>query len=439
MSEQDYASKDLKRRPFRTTLVFASLTTVVATTTFLLLFGNALLDVTSIITSGGTTSAFTIFFETFIWATLLLALSLGVVVVSSTISLEVVTRRKDIGLMKSIGTLMDTIFDHFMAQALILLGSSVIVGIAAGAFLYMMGLAWLASLIPSLSSSLDFPWLQVLAYAAIYLIIGFFAAQKPIYDTVHESPIAALNPEVGTKVRRAGYLDTFGLPFRIATKGTGRRLRGSGRTLLSLFLSISLASMLWIGGGVVEATTDAYIIRSMGSDVVAIGDPELLNQYYDAYSLSGDVLNDSFDFMDSSYMLPSDLIGNVSELSGVAKMDLRLLRLADIREGPGIIWNPTFNQYESVGQSRRGTALIVGLDWDSTVSNWFYEGQEVSSDLEVWIGGQIATTMYDDPLVQKLEVSGASLNVSAIAFDILNGGEVAFMDLELMQSLFSLS
>ncbi len=439
MSEQDYASKDLKRRPFRTTLVFASLATVVATTTFLLLFGNALLDVTSIITSGGTTSAFTIFFETFIWATLLLALSLGVVVVSSTISLEVVTRRKDIGLMKSIGTLMDTIFDHFMAQALILLGSSVIVGVAAGAVLYMLGLAWLASLVPSLSSSLDFPWLQVLAYAAIYLIIGFFAAQKPIYDTVHESPIAALNPEVGTKVRRVGYLDSFGLPFRIATKGTGRRLRGSGRTLLSLFLSISLASMLWIGGGVVEATTDAYVIRSMGSDVVAIGDPDLLNQYYDAYSLSGDVLSDSFDFMDSSYMLPSNLIGNVTELTGVATMDLRLLRLADIREGPGIIWNPTFEQYESIGQGRSGTALIVGLDWDSTVSDWFFEGQEVSSDLEVWIGGQIATTMYDDPLVQKLEVSGSSLNVSAIAFDILNGGEVAFLDLELMQSLYGVS
>ncbi|MHA2066941.1 MAG: FtsX-like permease family protein, partial [Candidatus Thorarchaeota archaeon] len=436
MSEQDYASKDLKRRPFRTTLVFASLTTVVATTTFLLLFGNVLLDVTSIITAGGTTGAFAVFFETFIWATLLLALSLGVVVVSSTISLEIVTRRKDIGLMKSIGTLMDTIFDHFMAQALILLGTSVIIGIAAGSFIYMLGLAWLASLVPSLSFSLEFPWLQVLVYAAIYLIIGFFAAQKPIYDTVHESPIAALNPEIGTKVRRVGYLDSFGLPFRIATKGTGRRFRGSGRTLLSLFLSISLASMLWIGGGVVEATTDAYIIRSMGSDVVAIGDPDLLDHYYNAYSLDGDVLNGSFDFMNSSYMIPSSLIGNVTELPRVTTMDLRLLRFADIREGPGIIWNPTFEQWESIGQGRRGTALIVGLDWESTVSNWFFEGQEVGSDLGAWIGGQIATTMYDDPLVQKLEVSGLSLNVSAIAFDILNGGEVAFMDIELMQSLY---
>ncbi|MHA2357051.1 MAG: ABC transporter permease, partial [Candidatus Thorarchaeota archaeon] len=439
MSEQDYASKDLKRRPFRTTLVFASLTIVVATTTFLLLFGNVLLDVTSILTSSGTTGAFTVFFETFIWATLLLALSLGVVVVSSTISLEVATRRKDIGLMKSIGTLMDTIFDHFMAQALILLGTSVIVGIAAGAFIYMLGLAWLASLVPSLNFSMEFPWLQVLAYAAIYLIIGFFAAQKPIYDTVHESPIAALNPEIGTKVRKVGYLDSFGLPFRIATKGTGRRLQGSRRTLLSLFLSISLASMLWIGGGVVEATTDAYVIRSMGSDVVAIGDPDLLNQYYNAYALDGDVLNDSFDFMNSSYMIPSSLIGNVTELPRVTKVDLRLLRFEDIREGPGIIWNPTFEQYESIGQGRRGNALIVGLDWESTVSNWFFEGQEVGSDLGVWIGGQIATTMYDDPLVQKLEVSGASLNISAIAFDILNGGEVAFMSLELMQSLYGAS
>ncbi|MFW9799321.1 MAG: hypothetical protein ACFFD9_02715, partial [Candidatus Thorarchaeota archaeon] len=119
---------------------------------------------------------------------------------------------------------------------------------------------------------------------AIYFIVGYFAAQKPIFDTVHESPIAALNPDVGTKIRKVGYLDTFGLPFRIATKATGRRFRGSRRTLLSLFLSVSLASLLWIGGGVVESTTDAYVIRSMGTDVVAVGNADLLNQYYAAYS-----------------------------------------------------------------------------------------------------------------------------------------------------------
>ncbi|MHA2601522.1 MAG: FtsX-like permease family protein [Candidatus Thorarchaeota archaeon SMTZ1-83] len=182
MSEQDYASKDLKRRPFRSTLILVSMTTVVASTTFLFLFGNVLLDVTSFVTSSDTTKSLGVFFETFIWATILLVLILGVVVISSTVSLEMVTRRKDIGLMKSIGTLMDTIFDHFMAQALIMLGSSVVLGIALGAFLYVLGLLWLSSIVTNLVISSSFPWLHVVALGAIYLVVGYFAAQRPIYN-----------------------------------------------------------------------------------------------------------------------------------------------------------------------------------------------------------------------------------------------------------------
>jgi ABC-type antimicrobial peptide transport system permease subunit len=439
MSEQDYASKDLKRRPFRSTLILISMTTVVATTTFLFLFGNVLLDVTSFVTSGDTTASLGVFFETFIWATILLVLVLGVVVVSSTVSLEMVTRRKDIGLMKSIGTLMDTIFDHFMAQALIMLGSSVVLGIALGTFLYVLGLLWLSSVVANLVITSSFPWLHVVGLSAIYLVVGYFAAQRPIYNIVHESPIDALNPDIGTKVQKVGYLDTFGLPFRIATKATGRRLTGSRRTLLSLFLSISLASLLWIGGGVVEATTDAYVIRSMGSDVVAVGDADLLNQYYAAYSLTGTKLDSSFDFMNESYMVPTDLIMELTGLAGIGDLDRRLLSYETVGEGPAIIWNPTLEQYEYIGLNRSGSALIVGIDWSSTISDWYYEGAQVNASSQVWIGGQMANVLYEDPLVQSLEVQGASLDVQAVAFDILNGGDVAYMSIDQMQSLFGVT
>ncbi|MHA1576707.1 MAG: FtsX-like permease family protein, partial [Candidatus Thorarchaeota archaeon] len=191
MSEQDYASKDLKRRPFRTTLILVSLTTVIASTTFIFLFSNVLLDVTASLTSSGLTVVFGVFFETFIWSILLLAFVLGIAVVSSNLSLEILSRRRDIGLMKSIGTLMDTIFDHFMAQSMILLVSSIILGIAVGTILYFLGLLWLAFAIPSLQFVFQFPWLQILILAVAFLFVGYFAAQKPIYDTVQESPIAA--------------------------------------------------------------------------------------------------------------------------------------------------------------------------------------------------------------------------------------------------------
>jgi ABC-type antimicrobial peptide transport system permease subunit len=408
-------------------------------TTFLFLFASVLLDITLVLTSGAITSALNVFFEAFIWATLLLVIILGVVVTSSTISMEILSRRKDIGLMKSIGTLMDTIYDHFMAQAMILLLVSVVLGITFGTFFYHLGLLWLASFLSGFAFSFVFPYLQVVIIAAIYIIAGYFSAQKPIYDIVQESPISALNPDIGMKVRRSGYLDSFGLPFKIATKATGRRFKGTNRVILSLFLSVSLASMLWIGGSVVETTTNAYVIRSMGSNVVAIGNPALLEQYYSAYSFTGTPLNESFSYLSSSDLLPADLISNASSLSGVFQVDTRLLAYADVIENPAIIYNPTTEEYTTVGGERSGSSLMVGLDWDNKVSDWYYEGETLSESTQVWIGGSMATTLFEDPLIQSLGVAGDSLAVKAITFDILNGGNVAFMPLEQMQTTFGVN
>lgn len=439
MSEQDYASVDLKRRPFRTVLVLLAMTTVVAFTTFLFLFANVLLEVTSSLTSLGLASPLSMLFNAFIWTVLMLVLMLGAVVVSSTVSLEMVSRRRDIGLMKSIGTLMDTIFDHFMAQAVILLLASVVLGIACGTLIYLAGLLWLAVMVPGLQFSFDYPLFHVAALALVYVFIGYFAAQKPIYDTVQESPIAAMNPDVGTKVRAVGYLDTFGLPFRLAAKAMGRQIKGSRRVLLSLFLSITLASLLWIGGGVVQTTTEAYIERSMGVNVVAIGHPDMLSTYYSAYLLQGEPLANNTSFINSSYMVPPDLIALLSSQQGVTGVESRLVEFSTVAEGRATIWNPTLGRYETIGENRVSTAVVVGLDWDNTLSSWYFEGTPVNSSHDAWIGGAMAASMYVDPLVQSLGVHGLSLQVKGVAFDILNGGMVAMMDLSLMKELWGVT
>ncbi|MFW9849008.1 MAG: FtsX-like permease family protein [Candidatus Thorarchaeota archaeon] len=438
MSEQDYASQDLKRRPFRSAMVLLSLVTVVASTTFLFLFSNLMLDVTTTLTSFGLASVLNVFYNTFIWTTLILVLLLGIAVISSDISLELESRRKDIGLMKSIGTLTDTIFDHFMAQAVILLLGGLALGIAIGTGLYFVGLIWIAFSITGIEFIFVFPILQIAVLATIMLVAGYFAAQKPIYDAVHQSPIAALNPEIGTKVRRVGYLDTFGLPFRIATKGTGRRVKGTRRTLITLFLSFSLASVLWIGGGVVETTMDSYIIRSMGENVIAIGNPDLLNLYYDAYSLSGVALNESFSFIGTEDLISASLIDELENIAAVQQVETRLLDYSTVSEGAAVIWNPTLEQYERIGGDRAGSALIVGVDWDNTISTWYYEGSEVSESREAWLGGEIALSLFEDPLVQSLGIHGASFDVEAIAFDIGNGGNMAIIPLSEMQDLWGI-
>jgi ABC-type antimicrobial peptide transport system permease subunit len=436
---QMFASRDLKRRPFRTTLTLISLTSVVAATTFVFLFGNVLLDVSSLAVANALSSSFGTFFSTFVWTILLLVFILGIVVVSTTISLEMVTRRRDIGLMKSIGTLLDTIFDFFMAQSVILLLASVILGLAAGTIIYMMGMIWLGSIIPNLQFTNTFPVLQLSVLAILLTIAGYLSAQKPIYDTVQEFPSLALNPDVGTKVRIAGFLDSFGLSFRIATKGTGRRLKGTRRTVLSLFLSFTIASILWIGGGVVHTTSNAYVTRSMGTNIIAVGTPDLLDSYYDAYSLYGSPLNTSFNFLDVADMIPAPLVGNLSSILGVTNIESRLVIYSEVREEPGIIWNEEFEHYEYIGLDRISSAVLVGIDWDNTISDWYYEGHRIDNTDQVWIGGRMASDLFEDPLIQKLGVEGAVLEIKGQAFDVLNGGMMALMELSQLQSYYGVS
>ncbi|MGD9396060.1 MAG: hypothetical protein PVJ05_06520 [Candidatus Thorarchaeota archaeon] len=431
---QMFASKDLKRRPFRTTLTLISLTSVVTATTFVFLFGNLLLDVSSFAVADALSSSFGTFFSTFVWTILLLVFVLGAVVVSTTISLEMVTRRRDIGLMKSIGTLLDAIFDFFMAQSVIMLLASIVLGLAFGTILYIAGLVWLSNVVSGIQITNTFPVIQVSVLAVVLVIAGYLSAQKPIYDTVQESPSLSLNPDVGTKIRVAGFLDSFGLPFRIATKGTGRRLRGTRRTVLSLFLSFTIASLLWIGGGVVQTTSSSYVIRSMGSNIVAVGNPALLDSYYDAYSLYGDPLNDSFNYLSGADMIPTQLVDDLEDVLGVTQVESRLVAYTDVEELPAIIWNEELEQYEYIGQDRTSSAAIVGVDWDSTISDWYYEGRRINGGQQVWIGGKMASDFFEDPLVQSLGVEGHSLEVKAQAFDVLNGGMMAIMDLSLLQS-----
>ncbi len=434
MSEQDFASRDLKRRPRKSLLVLLSLVTVIATTTFLFLFSGTLLDVSLFYTASGPMSSLAVFYESFIWAVLILSTILGVVVVSSTISLEMSSRRRDIALMKSIGTTIDRLYDHFIAQALVLLLGGIILGVAIGVVIYMVGMIWLAAILVDVFFSLSFPWLQILILSLFYLIAGYFAAQKPIFDTINEPPVEALNPDVGMKIQRSGFFDSFGLFVKIATRGTGRRVKGTRRAMLSIFMSVTLASILLIGGGIVETTTDTYITRAMGTNVVAIGNPNLIEQYYSAYSLVGENVDESFVFRDQEHFIPTSLVEEIGALSSVELFEERFIDFTTVEELPAIIYiedpnDPEKGYYTTVGSHRTTTTMVVGIDMRNTISDWYYDGTLLTNDLDAWIGGQLATDIFDDPLIQKMEVYGVSLNVSRIAFDVLNSGNIAITSL----------
>ena len=107
--------------------------------------------------------------------------------------------------------------------------------------------------------------------------------------------------------------------------------------------------------------------------------------------------------------------------------------VSDIHENPAIIYNDLIEGYTRIGEDRDSFALLVGIDWTSTISDWYFEGTPANTS-EVWIGGTLADSMFVDPLVQSMGFGGYSLSVSALAFDTLNGGMMAIMDRSVLQA-----
>jgi ABC-type antimicrobial peptide transport system permease subunit len=108
-----------------------------------------------------------------------------------------------------------------------------------------------------------------------------------------------------------------------------------------------------------------------------------------------------------------------------------------VSEGAAIIWNPTLEQYERIGGDRASSALVVGIDWENTISDWYFEGSDVSESRDVWLGGEMAISLFEDPLIQSLGIHGASFEVKAIAFDVGNGGNMPIIPLSEMHNLWS--
>jgi hypothetical protein len=208
--------------------------------------------------------------------------------------------------------------------------------------------------------------------------------------------------------------------------------------MLSIFLSVALASILLIGGGIVETTSNTYLTRAMGTNVIAVGNPELIDQYYGAYSLTGENINSSFDYLSSGDILPLELIQDIGALDAVYAYEERLVDYAQVEELPAIIWiqdptDPESGYYTSVGGHRTTSTVVVGVDMRDGLSDWYYDGSPLTNDLDAWVGGQLATEIFDDPLIQKIQIYGISLNVSRIAFDILNSGNVAIANYDIMK------
>jgi ABC-type antimicrobial peptide transport system permease subunit len=447
LSETFFPINDLFRRKLQTSLIVISLTLSVASTLFLLLSSYKIGFGISLMAEGILTVGFSIALSRFIIFTGILIFVIGALLISFMVFVMMSQRVRDIGLMKAAGCPNDLIFGYFMNELLIIIFLGCLLGVVLGIAADFALTSILTTLGFQISQKPINFWIVLLVFA-VYFVLALIFGAKPILDTTKIEPAKALSPNYYLGIsKEPGFkiVSKSALTIKIALRSLFRRKSATIRILLCLTTVFILVTVAVAGGIIADQTTKGWVEKAIGKDMVVIAHKEMCNQYRLLLSKFHKVEEISqFNYTEDKYLLSDELPNWLNQTSGILGIEMRLIVEAQIREVPGYIFNPETGATISIGKNREGTSLIVGIEPEKVLTDWFLEGEFFKKD-ESWsavIGDSIAHKMFTLPLKQKLRLFGQSdrfFNITGVCVDPLNNGNVTYVPLKDLQNVTGIS
>jgi ABC-type antimicrobial peptide transport system permease subunit len=126
----------------------------------------------------------------------------------------------------------------------------------------------------------------------------------------------------------------------------------------------------------------------------------------------------------------------LSNISGVYKVDPRLILETSVLEIPGIISDHVNPSEAYIGDSRSGNALIFGVEPEAVVNEWLIMGRVLSKgdQKSTIIGDSLALEMFDNAQNQSIKVLGEIFDIVGVCLDPLNNGKVVYMPLSALST-----
>ena len=436
MSEISFPIKDLTRRKFQTILTILGLTICTSATVFLVVFGGNLgFEITFLAIEGRLTSGFTNIFSRFILVVGLLNILAGAFATSFLVYLTMSERVRDIGVMKATGCLSGSILGYYVTELSILVFLTCTAGTILGVGLHYFSMNLLNALGFSITRSLSL-WAVLLVFLVLVFVSHIFGV-LPIVKAAKVKPAEALSPlySLGTTFKSGRtFPSRLGFAFRIAYRSMVRRKSATIQAMICLSVVLTLATVTIAGGLIANQTTANYVERAIGKDVVLVAHRNVAENYVDLLSKFLEAKEiEPIDYLDFDLFLSESLAFDLSNVSGVRKVDPRLILEASVLEIPGIVPDPNDpKEAIIIGDSRSGEALILGIDPDMVVNDWLIMGRTFgkTDQKSAIIGDALALNMFADPQNQSIKIFVGNLeilDIVGVCLDPLNNGRVVYM------------
>lgn len=399
--------------------------------------------------SGGISIVYTDFTTLVLVLMLIMAFAV-VVIVTSTL---IITKKRDIAIMKALGSLPRKLYSFYLTEAYLVF----IIGFILGAIIGFISYGILSFVVPFFgiftSFQIDIIFTLILFFSClggIYVVPGVILRKIGTQNTIklfsRDIPYSYDASKKISAVPR--WLSLIGYNFKMSIINTIRR-KGEFKRYLIVFTIISLIVFtLGLGSSVLRNSSQEWITKSQGTDVIAIGHNHVIQNYSLMYSMFSNpeiiITGDDINFLDPNYLFNLSDVEDFVNISEIERIDQRLINFFTATELDGYHYL-TDGGYVVAGQQRSASVPILGVNTSDIIQNFEIDGTyfEEADPIFMMIGDALGYNLFDYPLDQSMRIEelglGHSFHISGVVIDSFYSGSAGYIDLEVMQGELNFS
>ncbi|MHA1719046.1 MAG: FtsX-like permease family protein [Promethearchaeota archaeon] len=371
-------------------------------------------------------------------------------------------RKKDIGIMKAVGTYPNQLYSFYITELLLLAFFSFVIGWIIGITLFFLifwilngryiGLQWSPDKFISFGIFIGLLFETFVVNGWEIRKIGRksfnFAKTGKFKNNIH----AKLTP-TWKKI-----LIKLPLSMKLAIKNLMRKQKELRQSLTLITIAGMIMLTGLVGVVVVNKSGVAYIHQAQGENIAVIGVPEVVDAFSKGYSrFSNDSITEP---ENGTYTNLSNNITSLNDQLSSFFMNFsidsnsweeRLFTVTRVSESNGTIIQHYYNsssgesyeKYVSIGNGTRTRIVpIQGIIFNSSIQHWNYEGTLIDISGSAVVGDTLAGELFENPYLQWIIYSNNETNrtyrhkITGVVIDPMNIGNSAYIPLtELQENL----
>ncbi|MFW9942676.1 MAG: FtsX-like permease family protein [Candidatus Thorarchaeota archaeon] len=456
MSSLDFALKDFYRKKNQTIPYLIIITLVFAITEFLIYFTSSLglnlfiqSDFSNEFYFSGSISTV---YKQFITLIQILLMILAVFIVVAISTTHIIYKKKDIGIMKALGTLPRKLYNFYLLEVYIIFFIGFFLGVICGLLSFGIFSLIINSFYFSIEIQIDILFTSILFFSCIFgiFIVSGYALRKIGKEKIIKtfSKDIPHDYDASKKIKFIPkWLSSLGINIKLSIINTLRRKGEFKRYIIVFSLICLIIFTLGLGTIVLRTSSEEWIRKSQGENIVIIGHKDVIQNYSLMYEMFSNprvfVNHTDINFTDTKYLFNINNVSNIKEvINDIEKVDERLITFCDTEEMKKTVIIE--GEYVTYGKHRTEIIPIIGVNTSKIIQNFEIEGNYSSLDYEMFIGDGLAYNYFERPLVQSLKIKDMGnesyiYEITGVIIDSFYNGYAGYISLESFQNklLFS--